>query len=116
MSAKADPIPHMFMAAWTALHAQGAAAMPALDLTKLQADPKALAAMAEAMKSSRAPPPRHFRFALPDNKWCKLGTGTAYLAQCDISRTVDASDNKGSAQTITETTTITTGRPSPTKP
>lgn len=45
----------------------------------------------------------NYRFALPDDKWCKLGTGSAFLAQCDIS------------QTVTETTTITIGRPPPAK-
>ncbi|MDQ3224861.1 MAG: hypothetical protein M3Q75_15520, partial [Gemmatimonadota bacterium] len=133
VGAKADPIPHMFMAAWTALHAKGAAAVP-VDFTKLQAmDPKALAAMAEAMKNNPSPAQmkelmnrmvpnasqaaaamkNNYRFALPDDKWCKLGTGTAFLAQCDISQTVTVPGTMGAGQTITETTTITIGRPQP---
>jgi hypothetical protein len=58
----------------------------------------------------------NFKFAIPDNKWCKLGTGSGFFAQCDINQTITVPDNKGSTQTITEKTTITIGRPSPAKP
>ncbi len=109
-----------------------------IDLAKLKAmDPERLKAMVEAMKNNPSPAAaaaqmkalmnqmvpgasqmaaaakNNFRFAIPDNKWCKLGIGTAFLAQCDISQMLTVSDNKGSTQTITERTTITIGKPRP---
>ncbi len=120
--------------------APGAAPAPsaaALDMKQLMAlDPKKLAAMAEQMKNNQTPAGMadlgklmnqvlpnanqmveaartNFRFAIPDAKWCKLETGTAFLAQCVISQKLTVPNNKGSTQTITETTTITIGRPKP---
>jgi hypothetical protein len=105
-----------------------------LDMKALMAmDPKKLAEMAEAMQKSPTPAGMadlgklmnqvvpnanermeaartNFRFAIPDAKWCKLGTGTHFWAQCEISQTVTLPDNKGSTQTITERTIITIGR------
>ncbi|HEV8598489.1 MAG TPA: hypothetical protein VGQ69_03950 [Gemmatimonadales bacterium] len=98
--------------------------------------PEELAAMAEKMKNNQTPAGMadlgklmnqvvpnanqmmeaartNFRFAIPDAKWCKLETGTAFLAQCVISQELKLPDNKGSTQTITETTIITIGRPKP---
>ena len=109
----------------------------ALDMSKLMSmDPKALEAMAEKMKANQTPAgmadlgklmnqvlpgadkmaaeaSRNFKFAIPatDANGCKLETGTAFLARCEISRTITVPDNKGSTQTITEKTTITIGRP-----
>lgn len=107
------------------------------DMKKLMSmKPEELEAMAEKMKNNPTPAGMaelgklmnqvvpgadkmvqaartNFRFAIPDNASCKVGTGTAYLAQCDISQTVTLPDNKGSTQTITEKTTITIGRPKP---
>jgi hypothetical protein len=99
-------------------------------------DPKALEAMAEAMKNNPTPAGMagignlmrqlvpnadavvdaartNFRFAIPDPPRCRLGDGTAYVAQCDIGQTITVPDNKGATQTITEKTTITIGRPRP---
>lgn len=113
----------------------GAAPPGALDMSKIMSmDLKALEAMAEAMKTNPTPAAmadlaklmnqvvpgadkmaadarNNFKFAIPDNKWCKLGTGSGFLAQCDINQTITVPDNKGSTQTITEKTTITIGRP-----
>jgi hypothetical protein len=98
--------------------------------------PEELAAMAEKMKNNQTPAGMadlgklmnqvvpnanqmmeaartNFQFAIPDTKWCKLGTGSDFLAQCVISQELKLPDNKGSTQTITETTTITIGRPKP---
>jgi hypothetical protein len=152
----ADSTPHIFSAGWSALHggpnAQPMAglavpkpgAMPVappggLDMTKIMSlDPKALEAMAEAMKNNPTPAgmaqigalmnqvvpgadkmaaeaANNFKFAIPDDPktktaWCKLQPGTAYLATCSISQTITVPDNKGSTQTITETTNISIGR------
>jgi len=107
-----------------------------LDLAKIASmDPRAIEAMAEGLKSNPTPANAgqlanlmnqlvpsagqlataaqdNFKFAIPDNNWCKVGAGTALLGRCEISRTLGpVPDNKGSTQTITETTTITIGRP-----
>jgi hypothetical protein len=109
----------------------------AIDMNKLMAmDPAKLEAMRETMQKNPnasmaqlgtlmnglvpnagpllAAAQNNFKFAIPDNKWCKLETGTAFLARCEISQTLsNVSDNKGATQTITEKTTITLGRPKP---
>ena len=66
----------------------------------------------------------NFKFAIPDGKGCTVGTGRPFLAQCDISRTVTVAaprtmavaGGQAAAQTITEKTTITIGKPSAAKP
>ena len=153
---KNDSTPHIFAAGWSALHGgpnaqpmmgltvpkPGAASVaPAggLDMSKIMSqDPKALEAMAEAMKNNPTPAgmaqigalmnqvvpgadkmaaeaANNFKFVIPDDPktktaWCKLQPGTAFLASCSISQKITVSDNKGSTQTITETTNISIGR------
>jgi hypothetical protein len=136
-----DPI-SIFGGAWMALHGQSAADLmlkttAAMD-NKLKAmDPKAIQAMAEAMKNNPDPAAAaaqmkalmnqlvpgasqiagaaksNFSFAIPDNSGCSLGTGTAFLARCDFDRTITVPAGAGPSQTITEQTTITIGRPKP---
>ena len=140
-----DPI-SIFSGAWNELHGQSAKAVvlkatAAIDIRKIAAmDPKALQAMADAMKSNPDPAAaaaqmtalintmmpgasqlaaeakNNFTFAIPDNSGCILGTGTAFLARCDFDRTIKVPAGAGPPQTITEKTTITIGRPSPAKP
>lgn len=146
---KTGPI---FAKAWSALHgaapgsgAEMGAAAP--DLSKIMSmDPKALDAMAEAMKNNPSPADagaqmkalmnqmvpgasemaaaarNNFRFAIPDNKSCKLTPGTEFVARCDFDRTVKVSDPRAAlmpggapSQTITEKTTITFGKQSATQ-
>jgi hypothetical protein len=51
----------------------------------------------------------NYKLAIPDQKWCTLGTGAAYFARCQINQTVTV-PSMGSSQTITEKTTITIRR------
>jgi hypothetical protein len=137
-----DPI-SLFAGAWNELHGKSAEAVvlkanAAMDFTKM--DPKAIMAMANAMKNNPDPAAaaaqmtalinkmmpgasqlaaearNNYTFAIPDNSGCSLGTGTAFLAQCDFNRTITVPAGAGPPQTITESTTITIGRPSPARP
>lgn len=140
-----DPI-SLFSGAWNALHGQSAAAVmmkatAAIDMSKIAAmDPKKLQAMAEAMKNNPDPAAaaaqmtafmnqlvpgasqlaaeakNNYKLAIPDNKWCTVGTGAAFLARCEINQTISAAPSMGSVQTITEKTTITIGKPSSRRP
>lgn len=140
-----DPI-SLFGGTWNALHGKSAEAVmlkatAAMDINKLMAmDPKKLQAMADAMKNNPDPAAaaaqmtaminqmmpgasqlaaearNNYKLAIPDNKWCTVGTGAAYFARCDINQTVTVPAGAGPPQTITEKTTIVIGRASPTKP
>jgi len=137
-----DPV-SLFSGAWNALHGQSAAAVAmkatsAMDMNKIMAmDPKKLQAMADAMKNNPDPAAaaaqlksflnqmvpgasqlaaearNNYKLAMPDRKWCTVGTATGLLAQCDISQTITTALGLGAVQTITEKTTITIGRPRP---
>jgi hypothetical protein len=130
-----DPI-SLFGGTWNALHGQSATAVAmkataAMDINKMAAlDPKKLQAMTDAMKNNADPAAaaaqmkallnqivpgasqlaaeaqNNYKLAIPDHKWCKLATGPAFLARCDISQTIQTA-----GQTITEKTTITIGKP-----
>lgn len=139
---KNDPI-SLFAGAWNALHGKSAEAVmlkatAAMDVTKI--DPKALEAMAEAMKTNPNPAAaaaqmtalinqmmpgasqlaaearNNYTFAIPDRSGCSLGTGTAFLARCDFDRTITVPAGAGPPQTITEKTTITFGQPATRNP
>ena len=137
-----DPIP-LFAGAWRALHGQGAAgvvmqATAATDINKIKAmDPKALQAMADAMKNTSSPAAaaaqmkalinqmmpgasqaaaaarNNFKLVIPGTAGCAAGTGASFLARCTISRKMTV---QGSGQTITEQTTITIARRPAPKP
>ena len=139
---KNDPV-SLFAGAWNALHGKSAEAVAlkataAMDFTKMKSmDPKALQAMADAMKNNPSPAAaaaqmtamlnqilpgasqlaaeakNNFSFAIPGNSGCSLGTGTAFLARCDFDRTIAVPAGAGPSQTITEKTTITIGRSKP---
>ena len=137
-----DPI-SLFSGTWEALHGQSAKAVvmkatAAMDFTKM--DPKALQAMADSMKNNPDPAAaaaqmtaminkmlpgasqlaaeakNNYKLAIPDNKWCTVGTGAAFLARCEINQTITAAPTMGAVQTITEKTIITIGRQSPRNP
>lgn len=114
-----NKLPGIFMGAWTALHGGAttsvAAATATFDVNRMKSmDPKALQAMAEAMKSQ--PPEQaaaqlkalmnqmvpgaskmaaavknNYRFAIPGNG-CKLTPNTEFIARCDFDRTVTVAD------------------------
>jgi hypothetical protein len=139
---KNDPI-SLFAGAWNALHGKSAEAVAlkataAMDINKMKSmDPKALQAMADAMKNNPDPAAaaaqmtalinkmipgasqlvaeakNNYTFAIPNNAGCSLGTGAAFLARCDFDRTITVPAGAGPSQTITEKTTITIGRPKP---
>jgi hypothetical protein len=144
-----DPTVGMFMGTWMALHGQAVPGSVSLtDLRKAPAadpkafgmpdlanfDPKALAAMVEAMKGKppaeaaaemmqlmnqlvpgasqmAATARNNFRFTIPDGKSCSLATGTDFLAYCRFTRTISIPDIRGGMQSITESTTISIGKP-----
>jgi hypothetical protein len=94
------------------------------DAMKNNPDPAAAAAQMKALLNQILPgasqlaaeASNNYKLAIPDNKWCTVGTGAAFLARCDINQTITAAPGMGSVQTITEKTTITIGRPAPAKP